>query len=136
MFALLTTYFNICEKRYIYWDKEYSSSKMFMCKIVRRVMVIDKRVIQRQGKDTGFFNRSRELKIDHHPNGYFHRALSTKLFHLNRIYFYHNFQKTQSAKFFYMVLWCAKAHEWPNVLTAPRKPHGSISWWAILFRII
>ena len=36
---------------------------MFMCKIVRRVMVIDKRVIQRQGKDTGFFNGSKELKI-------------------------------------------------------------------------
>ena len=47
--------------------------------------------------------------------------LSIKQFHLNHTYFYHNFQKTQSAKFFCRVLWCLKAHKWPNVLTAPKK---------------
>ena len=59
---MLTTYFNICEKRYIYWDKEVLSSKMFMCKIVRRVMVIAERIIQTQVKDTGFANGSKGLK--------------------------------------------------------------------------
>ena len=59
---MLTTYFNICEKRYIHWDKEVLSSKMFMCKTVRRVMVIAERMIQTQVKDTGFANGSKGLK--------------------------------------------------------------------------
>lgn len=38
------------------------SSKMCMCKIVRRVMVIAERIIQTQVKDTGFAYRSKGLK--------------------------------------------------------------------------
>lgn len=60
VFAVLTTYFSICEKRYK--DKEALSSKMFMCKIVRRVMVIAERIIQTQVKDTGFADGSQGLK--------------------------------------------------------------------------
>ena len=59
--------------------------------------------------------------------------LSIKQFHLSHTYFYYNFQKTQSAKFFCRVLWCVKAHKRPNVLTAPRKPCDCIIWWAVMF---
>lgn len=60
--------------------------------------------------------------------------LSIKQFHLNHTYFYHNFQKTQSAKFFCRVLCCVKAHKRPNVLTAPKKKTcDCIIWWAVMF---
>lgn len=54
MFPMLITYFNICEKGYIYWYKESLKFKIYMCKIVRRVAVIDERIITRE-RIEGFF---------------------------------------------------------------------------------